>query len=155
MASLEPQLRAAVERGTRVVVVTKEQAERGRQLDGYRHIERACELGRDDRHKARMHEKLVFIDDEVLWHGSLNPLSFSDTCEIMERRHSKAVVEDYQRTLRLEELLGAYEQREAARAPARSAAARSLQRRGATTLLLALRRGQLLTQHRRSDAEGR
>ena len=90
-----------------------------------------------------MHEKLVFIDDEVLWHGSLNPLSFSDTQEIMERRHSKAVVEDYQRTLRLEELLGAYEQREAARAPA------VLRRRdrcsgGATTLLLALRRGQLL-----------
>jgi hypothetical protein len=114
VASLEPQLRAAVERGTRVVVVTKEQAERGRQLDGYRHIERAlASWGVMIAHKARMHEKLVFIDDEVLWHGSLNPLSFSDTQEIMERRRSKAVVEDYQRTLRLEELLGAYEQREA------------------------------------------
>ena len=45
VASLEPQLRSAVERGTRVVVVTKEQAERGRQLDGYRHIERALRAG--------------------------------------------------------------------------------------------------------------
>ena len=102
-----------------------------------------------------MHEKLVFIDDEVLWHGSLNPLSFSDT-QILERRHSKAVVEDYQRTLRLEELLGAYEQREAERGRLPVLRRRDRCSRGATTLLLALRRGQLLlTQHRRSDAERR
>jgi len=114
VASLEPQLRAAVERGARVVVVTKEQAERGRQVDGYQHIERTlASWGVTVVHKAKMHEKLVFVDDDLLWHGSLNPLSFSDTQEIMERRRSKAVVDDYQRTLRLEELLGAYELREA------------------------------------------
>jgi len=114
VASLEPQLRAAVERGARVFVVTKEHAERGRQLDGYRHIERAlASWGVTVVHKAKMHEKLVFVDDDLLWQGSLNPLSFSDTQEIMERRRSKAVVDDYQRTLKLEELLGAYDQREA------------------------------------------
>ena len=114
VASLEPQLRAATERGVLVVVVTKEQAERGRQLAGYRQIERAlASWGVTVVHKAKMHEKLVFIDDELLWQGSLNPLSFSDTQEIMERRRSKVVVEDYERTLRLEELVGAYQQREA------------------------------------------
>jgi hypothetical protein len=114
VASLEPQLRAAVERGARVFVVTKEHAERGRQLDGYRQIELALvSWGVTVVHKAKMHEKLVFVDDDLLWQGSLNPLSFSDTQEIMERRRSKAVVEDYQRTLKLEELLGAYDQREA------------------------------------------
>ena len=114
VALLEPQLRAAVERRARVVVVTKEHAERGRQLEGYRHIERVLKSwGVTVVHKAKMHEKLVFVDDNVLWHGSLNPLSFSDTQEIMERRRSRAVVEEYERTLRLEELLGAYEQREA------------------------------------------
>jgi hypothetical protein len=114
VALLEPQLRAAAERGARVVVVTKGHAERGRQLDGYRHIERTLtSWGVTVVHKARMHEKLVFVDEDLLWHGSLNPLSFSNTQEIMERRRSKAVVEDYQRTLRLQELLGAYEQREA------------------------------------------
>lgn len=114
VASLEPQLRAAIERGVLVVVVTKEQAERGRQLAGYRQIERAlASWGVTVVHKAKMHEKLVFIDDELLWQGSLNPLSFSDTQEIMERRRSKVVVEDYERTLRLEELVGAYQQREA------------------------------------------
>ncbi len=45
VASLEPQLRAAVERGVRVFVVTKEHAERGRQVDTYRQIERALATG--------------------------------------------------------------------------------------------------------------
>ena len=55
-----------------------------------------------------MHEKLVFIDEDVTWSGSLNPLSFSNTQEIMERRKSKAVLKDYFQILRLEELLAAH-----------------------------------------------
>ena len=56
-------------------------------------------------HKLHMHEKLVFVDDEILWAGSLNPLSFSSTQEIMERRRSRKIVEDYAKTLRLDQLL--------------------------------------------------
>jgi hypothetical protein len=59
-----------------------------------------------------MHEKLIFIDDELLWSGSLNSLSFSDTQEVMERRISRAVVNDYARVLRLDALLAAHETRE-------------------------------------------
>jgi hypothetical protein len=59
-----------------------------------------------------MHEKLVFIDDAILWSGSLNSLSFSDTQEVMERRVSPDVVKDYTRVLQLDTLLAAHEQRE-------------------------------------------
>jgi hypothetical protein len=59
-----------------------------------------------------MHEKLVIIDGRVLWQGSLNPLSFSATQEIMERRDSRDIVADYSRVLRLDDLLGPYRNNE-------------------------------------------
>lgn len=52
-----------------------------------------------------MHEKLVLIDSTIVWTGSLNPLSFRDTQEVMERRHSSEVFEEYAKTLMLQELL--------------------------------------------------
>lgn len=52
-------------------------------------------------------EKLIFVDNTLLWSGSLNPLSFSNTQEIMERRESSEVVEDYGTKLLLEDLLHA------------------------------------------------
>jgi hypothetical protein len=60
-------------------------------------------------HKFHMHEKLVFVDKDLLWSGSLNAMSFSNTQEVMERRVSQAVVSDYVRVLRLDALLGARE----------------------------------------------
>jgi hypothetical protein len=59
--------------------------------------------------KRNMHEKLVFIDDDIVWSGSLNPLSYSNTQEIMERRASRMVSTDYQKTLRLSELVDEYD----------------------------------------------
>ena len=111
---LEPHLRAAVERGVRVHLVTKTLDERSA---GQRETSREIEsiLGRwavTVIHKFHMHEKLVFIDDDLLWSGSLNSLSFTDTQEVMERRVSRAVVNDYARVLRLDALLGAHERRE-------------------------------------------
>jgi len=111
LAQLEAQIRAAIERDVQVFVVTKTHADRGkRELSRYRILERALtDWGVTIIHKQRMHEKLVFIDDDVLWIGSLNPLSFSNTQEVMERRSSRKVVEDYAKTLRLDELVGEYE----------------------------------------------
>ena len=63
------------------------------------------EIGVVVMHKMRMHEKLVFIDDDITWSGSLNPLSFSNTQEVMERRKSKCVLDDYFQILRIQELL--------------------------------------------------
>ena len=51
---------------------------------------------------------IIFIDDSILWEGSLNPLSFKDTEEHMERRVSKKVFSDYAHTLHLSDLIGEY-----------------------------------------------
>ena len=43
--------------------------------------------------RARMHEKLAFIDGKTLWHGSLNILSHRDTSESMLRVESPGACE--------------------------------------------------------------
>ncbi len=67
-------------------------------------------MGRHVIHKRGMHEKLVFVDDEILWSGSLNPLSYSNTQEVMERRYSAAVVKDFIAALCVDKLLEEYSQ---------------------------------------------
>lgn len=110
ISSLLPQLQAAVERGVEVYVVTKALSERSRhELSTIKVIEnQLTQTGIAVIHKLRMHEKLVFVDEDVTWSGSLNPLSFSNTQEIMERRKSKTVLKDYFQILRLHELLSAH-----------------------------------------------
>lgn len=111
LGQLQPQLCAAVERGVRVYIVTKAPTDRRKsELRNYRYLEGSLARWKVVIvHKRRMHEKLVFIDDEILWSGSLNPLSFADTQEVMERRVSRDVVRDFAQTLRLDELLAEYE----------------------------------------------
>lgn len=110
LSLFEPQLKAAVERGAHVYVITKPYSDRGkREVSQYQFLEKTLEeWGVVVIHKQRMHEKLIFIDDTILWEGSLNPLSYSDTGEHMERRISRRVVEEYEKTLCLHELLQEY-----------------------------------------------
>jgi hypothetical protein len=114
IGALEMHLRAAAERGVSVYVVTKSLEERpkGHQVITSEMEGALARWGATVVHKFHMHEKLVFIDDAILWSGSLNPLSFSDTQEVMERRESPAVVSDYTRILQLDRLLGAQSARE-------------------------------------------
>ncbi len=110
LAQLEPQLRAAIERGVSIYIVTKPHCDRTKKETAqYRMLENTLtNWGAVIVHKQRMHEKLIFIDDCILWEGSLNPLSFKDTEEHMERRASKKVFSDYARTLHLSDLIGEY-----------------------------------------------
>lgn len=107
IAFLMPQIQDAISRGVHIFVVTKAHSERPKsEIPQIRIIEaQLSDLGVVIIHKLRMHEKLVFIDKDITWSGSLNPLSFSNTQEIMERRKSKTVLEDYFQILRLEELI--------------------------------------------------
>jgi len=111
-----PQLRAAVERGVNVYVVTKTQEERPTgQAVAYRDLtDTLRRWGIQVIPKKAMHEKHVFVDDDVVWIGSLNPLSFRDTREIMERRRSRTVAADFRQTLQLDIALTAYEDGETA-----------------------------------------
>lgn len=110
IAELDPQLKAAVERGVHVFVITKARSDRNkRERQSYHMLEKTLsDWGLHIIHKQRMHEKLIFVDTDILWEGSLNPLSFSNTREHMERRKSRKVFEEYALTIRLEELLGEY-----------------------------------------------
>jgi hypothetical protein len=108
---LEPHLRALVERGVLTYVITKTLGERATgQQETVARIEQAlADWGVRVLHKRHMHEKLVFIDEDILWSGSLNSLSFTDTQEVMERRLSRTLVDDYARVLRLDALIEAHQ----------------------------------------------
>lgn len=110
IAQLEPPLRAAIERGVSIYIITKPHCDRSKkEIQQYRMLENTLtNWGAIIVHKQRMHEKLIFIDDNILWEGSLNPLSFKDTEEHMERRVSKKVSADYARILHLNDLIGEY-----------------------------------------------
>jgi hypothetical protein len=110
MGEIETYLKAAIERDVRIFVVTKPLEERDRaDRSGYRAIEKALNQWKVTViHKRGMHEKLVFVDSDIVWTGSLNPLSFRNTQEVMERRRSSEVFQEYAKTLMLDELLGEY-----------------------------------------------
>jgi hypothetical protein len=111
IAQLEPQLKSADTRGVHIYLVTKAIGDRSRRdSDTYRRLEGIlADWGVVVIHKRNMHEKLVFVDDEILWSGSLNPLTYSNTQEVMERRRSSQVLADYGKTLRLAELIAEYQ----------------------------------------------
>lgn len=110
IGQLHPTLKAAIERNINVYLVTKPLSDRGKkERQHYRRIETTlANWGIIVIHKQRMHEKIVIIDDSILWMGSLNPLSFRNTQEIMERRHSKEVVNNYVNTLKITDLISEY-----------------------------------------------
>jgi phosphatidylserine/phosphatidylglycerophosphate/cardiolipin synthase-like enzyme len=51
--------------------------------------------------KGHHHRKLAIIDSNILWEGSLNILSFSNSREIMRRIESKKYVREMQNFLKL------------------------------------------------------
>ncbi len=108
LSLLEVYLRSAIENKVGVYVITKAFRERpAHELAAYRKNEAHLkEMGAHIIHKLRMHEKLVFIDDNILWSGSLNTLSYSNTQEVMERRDNAKVFDDYATALRMEDLVG-------------------------------------------------
>jgi hypothetical protein len=107
LAFLLPHLQAAIEEGVVVFIITKSLLDRNKnEVDSYREIEEhLSKIGAIVIHKMRMHEKLVFIDDDIVWTGSLNPLSFSNTQEIMERRKNITIQKDYKSLLMFSELI--------------------------------------------------
>ena len=49
-------------------------------------------------HKKDMHEKLIFVDSDAVWIGSLNALSFTGlTGEVMQRHVDKALTAEYEK----------------------------------------------------------
>jgi KaiC/GvpD/RAD55 family RecA-like ATPase len=85
-------LRNAIDRGLLVRIVTCPPGDHGGILENglSETINAIRELGITVDYRAGMHEKIAIIDDEILWHGSLNILSHRDTAESMLRIKSRS-----------------------------------------------------------------
>lgn len=58
-------------------------------------------------HTTRLHRKLAVIDGKITWEGSLNILSFGDSCEIMRRISSSEEARTLIAFIKLEKFMGA------------------------------------------------
>lgn len=81
-----PKLAEMHKSGVRVTVVTS--ISEGDKQDKQPLINILRDAGVELRTRGRMHEKLIFVDDDVVYEGSLNTLSHADTTEFMLRVQS-------------------------------------------------------------------
>lgn len=95
MDHLLPILMKLRRRGVRVVVNTRcpEEHNEAYAIQAEDAVAAMQEIGVRVFYTVRHHRKLAVIDDEILWEGSLNILSQSDSCEIMRRSVSLAIVQ--------------------------------------------------------------
>ncbi len=94
LGSLFPVIENALRRGVRVVINTRDPSEHD---DAMRHhsmqgITAFQTIGVEVLYTGSHHRKLAIIDNRILWEGSLNILSQSDSCEVMRRIDSFRLV---------------------------------------------------------------
>lgn len=94
---LLPLFDGAIRQGKQIVVVTKDILRRNEKKSEYRKMESTLRShGIRIVYRGDMHEKLVFIDHEAVWVGSLNALSFTGTTgEVMHRHTDRKTVAEY------------------------------------------------------------
>ena len=88
LSTLLPAFSDAIRAGKQIIVVTKALSDRGKsELAQYQKCEKELrDIGVSVLHKKGMHEKLIFVDSNAVWIGSLNALSFTGlTGEVMQR----------------------------------------------------------------------
>lgn len=104
LSRLLPAFADAIQAGKQIIVVTKAMSERKKtEVAPYQKCEKGLrDIGVTIIHKRGMHEKLIFIDDDIVWSGSLNALSFTGlTGEFMSRYVDKNLVADCEKQLDL------------------------------------------------------
>ena len=107
LAALLPYFADATSAGKSITIVTKALKDRSNSdTTNYRKYESALiKLGVKVIHKKGMHEKLIFVDADAVWIGSLNALSFTGlTGEIMHRHKDKELVAEYVKLLGIESI---------------------------------------------------
>lgn len=87
MAALLPTLRKLRKRGVRILVNTRDPKEHNEMYEAQaaEAVTQMQALGIMVLYTAGHHRKLAIVDQKVIWEGSLNILSFSDSCEIMRK----------------------------------------------------------------------
>lgn len=92
--NMKPILLRAVRSGVKVIVNTRlpENNEQNMRVQSNLAIAILQSIGVKVLLTVNHHRKLAVIDDTLLWEGSLNILSQADSCEIMRRIESRAMV---------------------------------------------------------------
>lgn len=86
-----PELAAAAERNVSVIVNTRDPDEHdaSMRLQAKTVVEALQTIGVHVYYTARLHRKVAIVDKSLLWEGSLNILSQTDSSEIMRRTVSR------------------------------------------------------------------
>ena len=112
LSTLLPAFSDAVRAGKQIIVVTKALSDWSKsELAQYLKCEEELHnIGVSVLHKKGMHEKLIFVDSNAVWIGSLNALSFSGlTGEVMQRHEDRELTAEYEKLFDIEHICGAIE----------------------------------------------
>ena len=112
LSTLLPAFSDAVRAGKQIIVVTKALSDRGKsELAQYQKCEKELrDIGVSVLHKKGMHEKLIFVDSNAVWIGSLNALSFTGlTGEVMQRHADRELTAEYEKLFDIEHICNAIE----------------------------------------------
>lgn len=90
-----PVFKRLTRRDVRIIINTRHPDEHDTQyrMQAITAIESLQEIGVEILFTTKHHRKLAIIDKEIIYEGSLNILSYYDSCEIMRRITSKAEAE--------------------------------------------------------------
>lgn len=96
MGLLYPTLKKAARRGVRIVINTRDPQYhdifmRQQAFEGIAWLQ---ELDITVLRTGSLHRKVAIIDNQILWEGSLNILSQSESCEVMRRTESSHLVSE-------------------------------------------------------------
>ena len=105
---LLPQLRKARGRGIQVIVNTRCPAEHEIDMAAQSTltVSELQMIGVTVLYTGKLHRKLAIIDEEILWEGSLNIFSQSDSSEIMRRIVSNDLAYQTKRFIGVDKLFG-------------------------------------------------
>ncbi|MCA9318181.1 hypothetical protein KDA06_00905 [Candidatus Saccharibacteria bacterium] len=94
MDMILPIFKQARRRGVQFTVNSRPPSEHdGKYISqAYESVQDMQSIGITVLYTVRHHRKIAIIDDEILWEGSLNILSQSDSCELMRRSVSSSLV---------------------------------------------------------------
>ncbi len=94
MEHLLPLLTKLRRKGVRIVVNTRNPEEHNDEyaIQAEDAVAAMQNMGVKVLYTVKHHRKLAIIDEKILWEGSLNILSQSDSCEIMRRTVSSSLV---------------------------------------------------------------
>ncbi len=96
MNELLPELRKLTKRGVKIYINTRNPVEHNPEyaVQAYNAVDELQTMGVTVLYTIKHHRKLAVIDRQIIWEGSLNILSYSNSCEIMRRLLSANLAEE-------------------------------------------------------------